>query len=105
MKYLHSMVRVRDLAASLRFYCEGLGLREVRRKDVPQGKFTLVFLAAPEDVPAAGEQLDVLHDDVRIAREIATHLVESGPPAVIGDVDAGHVHGPTLGRGVAHLGG
>ncbi|HET7221700.1 MAG TPA: VOC family protein [Rhodanobacteraceae bacterium] len=47
MKYLHSMVRVRDLAASLRFYCEGLGLREVRRKEVPQGKYTLVFLAAP----------------------------------------------------------
>jgi len=47
MKYLHSMVRVRDLAASLRFCCEGLGLREVRRKEVPQGKYTLVFLAAP----------------------------------------------------------
>jgi lactoylglutathione lyase len=47
MKYLHSMVRVRDLDASLRFYCEGLGLREVRRKEVPQGQYTLVFLAAP----------------------------------------------------------
>lgn len=47
MKYLHSMVRVHDLDASLRFYCEGLGLREVRRKEVPQGRFTLVFLAAP----------------------------------------------------------
>ncbi|MGA9343029.1 MAG: VOC family protein [Rhodanobacteraceae bacterium] len=46
MKYLHTMVRVRDLDASLRFYCDGLGLREVRRKDVPTGKFTLVFLAA-----------------------------------------------------------
>ena len=52
MQYLHSMVRVRDLDASLRFYCEGLGLREVRRRDVPQGKFTLVFLSAP-DSPAA----------------------------------------------------
>jgi lactoylglutathione lyase len=48
MKYLHSMVRVRDLDASLRFYCEGLGLREARRKEVPQGKYTLVFLSAPE---------------------------------------------------------
>ena len=48
MKYLHSMVRVRDLDASLRFYCDGLGLREVRRRDVPKGKFTLVFLAAPD---------------------------------------------------------
>ncbi|WHZ19426.1 MAG: Lactoylglutathione lyase [Rhodanobacteraceae bacterium] len=47
MKYLHSMVRVRDLDASLRFYCEGLGLREVRRKEVPQGRYTLVFLSAP----------------------------------------------------------
>ncbi|HET7268855.1 MAG TPA: VOC family protein [Oleiagrimonas sp.] len=46
MKYLHSMVRVRDLDASLRFYCEGLGLHEVRRTDVPEGKFTLIYLAA-----------------------------------------------------------
>ncbi|MBU6247610.1 MAG: VOC family protein [Xanthomonadaceae bacterium] len=52
MKYLHTMVRVRDLDASLRFYCEGLGLREVRRRDVPAGKFTLVFLAAPESPDA-----------------------------------------------------
>jgi lactoylglutathione lyase len=56
MQYLHSMVRVRDLDASLRFYCEGLGLREVRRRDVPQGKFTLVFLSAP-DSPAAEIEL------------------------------------------------
>ena len=48
MKYLHSMVRVRDLDASLRFYCEGLGLKEVRRTEVPAGKYTLVFLAAAE---------------------------------------------------------
>jgi lactoylglutathione lyase len=52
MKYLHSMVRVRDLDASLRFYCEGLGLREVRRKEVPEGKYTLVFLAAMESPEA-----------------------------------------------------
>jgi len=52
MKYLHSMVRVRDLDASLQFYCEGLGLREVRRKDVPQGKYTLVFLSAPDSPEA-----------------------------------------------------
>ena len=48
MKYLHTMIRVRDLDAALRFFCDGLGLREVRRRDVPQGKFTLVFLAADE---------------------------------------------------------
>ena len=52
MKYLHTMVRVRDLDASLRFYCEGLGLKEMRRKDVPQGRFTLIFLAAPESPEA-----------------------------------------------------
>ena len=47
MKFLHSMVRVRDLDASLRFFRDGLGLVETRRKDYPQGKFTLVYLAAP----------------------------------------------------------
>ena len=52
MKYLHSMVRVRDLDASLHFYCEGLGLREVRRKEVPEGKYTLVFLSAPDSPEA-----------------------------------------------------
>ena len=47
MRYLHSMVRVCDLEASLNFYCDLLGLTEVRRKNNPQGRFTLVFLAAP----------------------------------------------------------
>ena len=55
MKYLHTMVRVTDIDASLRFYCDGLGLREVRRYDNPQGKFTLVFLAAPGDESAQVE--------------------------------------------------
>ena len=59
MKYLHSMVRVRDLDANLRFYCEGLGLKEVRRRDVPEGKFTLVFLAAP-DSPEA--EIELTHN-------------------------------------------
>ena len=48
MKYLHTMVRVRDIDASLRFYCEGLGLKETRRMENAAGKFTLVFLAADE---------------------------------------------------------
>lgn len=48
MRYLHTMVRVRDLDASLRFYCEGLGLRETRRTDNAAGRYTLVFLAADE---------------------------------------------------------
>ena len=49
MKYLHTMVRVTDLEASLQFYCKALGLREIRRKDVPQGRYTLVFLGAAEN--------------------------------------------------------
>ena len=52
MKYLHSMVRVHDLEASLRFYCEGLGLREMRRTEVPEGKYTLVFLSAADSPEA-----------------------------------------------------
>ena len=47
MKYLHTMVRVTDVDASLDFYCTKLGLTEVRRKESPQGRFTLIFLAAP----------------------------------------------------------
>ncbi|WP_291843772.1 VOC family protein [Maricaulis sp.] len=54
MRYLHTMVRVTDLDASLRFYCEGLGLIEISRYDSEKGRFTLVFLATPEDVAAAG---------------------------------------------------
>ena len=52
MKYLHTMVRVTDLEASLEFYCAKLGLAEVGRKEVPEGRFTLVFLAAPGDEDA-----------------------------------------------------
>jgi lactoylglutathione lyase len=52
MKYLHTMVRVSDLEASLRFYRDGLGLEELSRKEYPQGRFTLVFLAAPGDAAA-----------------------------------------------------
>jgi len=53
MKYLHTMVRVADLDKSLNFYCEKLGLIETRRYDSEQGRFTLVFLAAPGDEEAA----------------------------------------------------
>ena len=49
MRYLHTMVRVRDLNASLDFYCAKLGLVELYRKDVEAGRFTLVFLGAPGD--------------------------------------------------------
>lgn len=49
MKYLHTMVRVTDIDASLHFWCELLGLEEATRNDYPDGKFTLIFLIAPED--------------------------------------------------------
>lgn len=52
MKYLHTMVRVADLEQSLRFYRDALGLVVLRTKEVPQGRFTLVFLAAPGDESA-----------------------------------------------------
>lgn len=55
MRYMHTMVRARDLDATLDFYCNKLGLEEVRRIDSEQGRFTLVFLAAPEDVESARE--------------------------------------------------
>jgi len=55
MKYLHTMVRVTDLDASLKFYCAALGLHELSRKKYPQGRFTLLFLAAPGDDQAQVE--------------------------------------------------
>ena len=59
MKYLHTMVRVTDLAASLDFYCDKLGLEELRRIDNEAGQFTLVFLAAPGDGEA---QVELTHN-------------------------------------------
>lgn len=59
MKYLHTMVRVTDLDASLRFYCDALGLTELSRKDYPKGRYTLVFLAAPGDASA---QVELTHN-------------------------------------------
>jgi len=52
MKYLHTMVRISDVDQSLDFYCNKLGLKEVRRTEHPQGRFTLFYLAAPEDEEA-----------------------------------------------------
>ena len=56
MQYLHTMVRVRDLEASLDFYCDKLGLAQVSRIDNEAGRFTLVFLAAPDDMELAKER-------------------------------------------------
>ena len=59
MRYLHTMIRVRDLAAALRFFCDGLGLRELRRRDHEKGRFTLVFLGEREgDSP----QIELTHN-------------------------------------------
>jgi lactoylglutathione lyase len=59
MKYLHTMVRVTDIEQSLRFYRDALGLAELSRKDYPQGRYTLVFLAAPGDNTA---QVELTHN-------------------------------------------
>jgi lactoylglutathione lyase len=59
MKYLHTMVRVTDIVASLKFYCDALGLKELSRKDYPQGRYTLVFLSAPGDESA---QVELTHN-------------------------------------------
>ncbi len=59
MKYLHTMVRVSDLDESIDFYCNKLGLEELRRIDVEAGRFTLVFLAAPGDSEA---QVELTHN-------------------------------------------
>jgi lactoylglutathione lyase len=62
MRYLHAMVRVRDLDASLRFFRDALGLVETRRKDYPQGRFTLVYLGAPANTEVEVE-LTFNYDD------------------------------------------
>jgi len=59
IKYLHTMVRVTDIEASLRFYCEALGLQEISRREYPQDRYTLVFLAAPGDESA---QVELTHN-------------------------------------------
>jgi lactoylglutathione lyase len=59
MKYVHTMVRVTNLDESLDFYCNKLGLTLIRRRDVPAGRFTLAFLAAPGDETA---QVELTHN-------------------------------------------
>lgn len=56
MKYLHTMIRIRDIDQSLAFYCGALGLNEVHRYDSEKGRFTLVFLAAPGDAARAASE-------------------------------------------------
>ncbi|ACT60789.1 VOC family protein [Hirschia baltica] len=54
IRFLHTMIRVEDIDESLRFFCDGLGLTVVERRDIEKGRFTLVFLATPADIEAAG---------------------------------------------------
>jgi len=60
MRYLHTMVRVRDLPAALRFFCDGLGLHEIRRRDNEKGRFTLVFLG--EKTEGDSPQIELTHN-------------------------------------------
>jgi lactoylglutathione lyase len=59
MKYLHTMVRISDVEASLRFYRDALGLELLSKRDFPQGRFTLIFLSAPGD---HGAQLELTYN-------------------------------------------
>ncbi len=60
MRYLHTMIRVRDLPAAVRFFCDGLGLVEVRRRDHEQGRYTLVFLGQTAD--GDSPQIELTHN-------------------------------------------
>ena len=82
MKYLHTMVRVSDLDRSLDFYCSKLGLKELRRIENEQGRFTLVFLAAPGDEHARDEQE---HDHAHEHEKLALALVHRSDPRVLRD--------------------
>ncbi|PTT77994.1 lactoylglutathione lyase [Pelomonas sp. HMWF004] len=83
MKYLHTMVRVENVDASLRFYCDALGLREVKRHESAAGRFTLIYLAAPGD------------EDAQV--ELTYNWPDAdGPKAGIGEVYTG-------GRNFGHL--
>jgi lactoylglutathione lyase len=64
MRFLHTMVRVKDLDASLKFYCDGLGLKQVRRMDNEKGRFSLIFLSADEDAHMGA------HDGLRGQAEV-----------------------------------
>ena len=78
MKYLHTMVRVHDLDASMEFYCGLLGLVEVNRYSSEEGEFTLVYLAAPKDIEQAKDvedAIDLLLFEVAGLGQLANHRV------------------------------
>ena len=90
MRYLHTMIRVKDLEAALDFFCDGLGLRQMRRMDHERGRFSLIFLAAPED-----ERLATADPGLRPQAEV--ELTYNWP-----DAD-GKVETYTGGRNFGHL--
>ena len=63
MNFLHTMLRISDIDESLRFYCDGLGLTALRRVDNEKGRFSLIFLASPDDVARAKIRVDLGSDD------------------------------------------
>ena len=78
MKYLHTMVRVTDIDASLKFYRDALGLQELSRKDYPAGRYTLVFLAAPGDESA---QVELTYNRSEGTRLNSSHYQPSRMPS------------------------
>ena len=62
MRFLHTMIRVRDLPATLRFFCDGLGLTEIRRRDYESGRFTLVFLGVLGQDTGDSPQVELTHN-------------------------------------------
>lgn len=87
MRYLHTMVRVTDLDQSLDFYCNKFGLVQVRKNDFPQGRFTLVFLCAPEDKERAVADLAAGRRDAPMLE--LTHNWD--PEAYTGGRNFGHL--------------
>jgi len=76
MKYLHTMIRIKDVNESLRFFCDGLGLKEIKRIESEKGRFTLLFLSAPNDENA---QIELTYnwdgDDLGKDQEILVTLL------------------------------
>ena len=86
MRYMHTMVRVNDVEKSLDFYCNKLGMQEVRRTESEAGRFTLIFLAAPEDAGRAKSRkapmLELTHNwDPEVLRrkpQLRTYCLRGG---------------------------
>ncbi len=96
MDFLHTMVRITDIDKSLRFYCKGLGLKEIRRVDNEAGRFTLIFLAAENDIKRANL---TGHEAAMPSGLPMIELTYNWPPDT--DIGAGEVYGE--GRNFGHM--